>query len=169
MLGYDEGPSAVRYPRGTGTDRLPESRSPIVKGVSEVLMDAGGRLDLTILAIGSSVAASWQVAQELSAAGKRVAIVNMRFLKPLDTARVAELSTRSSAMVTVEEGSPSGGLGQTMAAFLLEQTNRIPRFKHFSLPDAFVEHGAVDLLHRDVGLNATGLREEIEAWVSARG
>jgi len=168
MAEHESGPTAVRYPRGTGDDRLPEARSPIQYGKAEVLAADGERFDVVLFAIGSMVAIAWQAYHLLVATGLRVAVVNLRFSKPLDFDCIEGFAHRSRFVATLEENAPIGGVGEQIGARLLSGGWFNGKFKSFALPDAFVEHGSVDLLRRDVGLTAEAVTESILEKVRAQ-
>ena len=107
MAGYDTGPTAVRYPRGSGDDRLPEGRTPIAYGTAEWLRKGS---DVTIIALGSMVAVAWEAATSLSGDGIDVGVLNARFIKPLDAAAILAAADGSAALVTIEEGCLTGGI-----------------------------------------------------------
>lgn len=153
---FDSGPSAVRYPRGSSDDRLPESRAPIVLGKAELLRGGG---DVTIAAIGSMVSAAYEAAERLAAMGIEATVINARFLKPLDSDTIVESVRRTGRLVTIEEGALSGGFGEACrnavhAAGLAAAPHHL-----IALPDAFVEHGGQAVLRAQCGLSADGVIE----------
>jgi len=156
MKDYEDGPIAVRYPRGASDDRLPEQRSPIAFGRCEVLRE--GR-DITLCAVGSMVSAAWEAASQLSAQGFSVSVLNARFLKPLDADGIALGASSTKKLITIEESVRNGGFGQQVRDALVEREVEV---KHtiMALPDAFVEHGAQPLIRRDCGLDAAGIVEQ---------
>lgn len=164
MRTYDEGPIAVRYPRGASDDRLPETRTPIQYGRSE-LLKAGE--DLTIAAVGSMVGEAWEAARMLGEEGISASVINVRWLKPLDVDTVAGDVARTGNLLTVEENVRIGGYGQQMRDALLERGIGAP-MKVLALPDQFVEHGAQPLIRRDSGLCAANIAETALSMVGAR-
>ena len=156
MAAYDDGPTAVRYPRGAGDDRLPESRSPIALGRAEILVRPA-RPSLAILALGSTVAPAWEAASGLRARGVEATVVNARFAKPLDAATILDVVREAGAVLVAEEAAPHGGFGDAVAALLRENGLGGLPFAHAALPDAFVEHGTQASLRHAVGLDAEGL------------
>jgi 1-deoxy-D-xylulose-5-phosphate synthase len=148
-------PTAVRYPRGSGPGVPIESAMkalPVGKG--EVRRQ-GKRV--AILAFGSMLIPALQAAEKLDAT-----VANMRFVKPLDHALVAELAQSHDLIVTVEENAVEGGAGSAVAEALAAQ--RIQReILHLGLPDRFVEHGDPALLLKACGLDAEGVLASIQA------
>jgi 1-deoxy-D-xylulose-5-phosphate synthase len=167
MKDFNQGPSVVRYPRGTSDDRLPEFRTPVQFGRAEVLTPNLARYDALLLSIGSTVSTAWQVFQDPRLKGSKLGVVNLRFAKPLDWECILDLSQRSRWVITIEENSPSGGIGQHIASKLAQIESFRGGVKCFSLPDEFVDHGNIDLLKRDIGLNADRITSEVESLIRA--
>jgi 1-deoxy-D-xylulose-5-phosphate synthase len=110
-------PFSIRYPRGTGTFRVKEGMpsQKIELGKAEILKDGK---HLAIFALGSMVGASFEAAKLLSKKGIQAAVINTRFVKPLDGELIENLSRRFKKFVTVEEGVISGGFGSAMFEFI---------------------------------------------------
>jgi 1-deoxy-D-xylulose-5-phosphate synthase len=157
MMGYQNGPTAVRYPRGASDDRLPEQRSPIKLGQAELLRDGN---DVVIAAVGSMVSVAYQAALELDKLGISAAVVNARFLKPLDIGLVADLLFHSPKLITIEENVRTGGFGQQLKDALSERGFAGVAHTIMALPDSFVEHGTQDVIRADCGLSADALVAE---------
>jgi len=150
-----DGPAAVRYPRGTGPGVAIESAMtalPIGKGE---LRRSGRRV--AILAFGTVLQAALDAAETLDAT-----VVNMRFVKPLDAACVAEMAQRHELLVTVEDNVIAGGAGSAVAESLAAQ-GLSASLLHLGLPDRFVDHGDQNLLLSAVGLDAEGITAAIHA------
>jgi 1-deoxy-D-xylulose-5-phosphate synthase len=164
------GPSAVRYPRGAGTG-APAGRSlealPI--GKAEVMRQRTASvtegLRVAILAFGSMVTPSLKAAEALDAT-----VVNMRFIKPLDTELLAGLAQSHDLLVTVEENVVMGGAGSACGEFLASRTDlpRVPLL-HLGLPDRFIDHGDHAKLLSLEGLDAVGIEASIRARCKAMG
>lgn len=150
MAGYDKGPSAMRYPRGAGDDRLPESRSPIQYGKGETLREGS---DVTILAVGSMVSPAWQAALLLEAEGISAEVINARFLKPFDAELLLKSVRKTGRLIVVEENVRIGGFGQQVRDWLLEHELEHVKSELMAIPDKFVEHGPQPVLLRDLGLD----------------
>ena len=150
------GPAALRFPRGGG---LGVPLDPAIKslplGVSELLRD--GR-DVVVLALGPLVHAALEAASELAAEGVDAAVVNARFVKPLDTARIVELASRCRAVVTVEEASGMGGFGGAVLEALAEAGIQVPT-RRLAIPDALIEHGDPASIRRGMGLDPAGIAQ----------
>lgn len=151
---HDQGPIAVRYPRGAGPSDLPEARRPIALGRSETLRLGS---DVTLVAVGSMVEAAWEAATRLAEDGTSAEVVNARFLKPFDADAFAESFARTRAMVVIEENVRTGGFGQQVRDAMGERDLGGLPFAIVALPDAFVEHGSVPVLRAQHGLDADGI------------
>ncbi len=153
---YYDGPSAVRYPRGTGPGaELSTSFEtfPIGKGV----LRRSGK-DIAILVFGAPLGAATQAAEVLDAS-----VADMRFVKPLDRELLRQLAESHTRLVTVEENAVMGGAGSAVAEALAEMGITIP-LMHLGLPDRFVEHGDPAVLLARCGLDAAGIERGIRAW-----
>jgi 1-deoxy-D-xylulose-5-phosphate synthase len=152
---YD-GPSAVRYPRGTGPGATP---SPDLDGlpIGEGVLRREGR-DLALVVFGAPLAAALNVAEVLDAS-----VADMRYVKPLDRALLRRLAESHARLVTIEENVVMGGAGAAVAEALAEIGLTLP-ILHLGLPDRFVEHGDPGVLLARCGLDATGIEAAIRAW-----
>lgn len=156
MAAYDDGPTAVRYPRGAGDDRLPEARSPIQLGRCEILSQTENP-DLLICAVGSMVGSAWAAAATLAESGVRTTVINGRFLKPIDAETIAALAKSAGRILTIEENVRAGGFGEAVRNALHE--HGLGHFPHtlMTLPDEFIEHGSQTILRAQCGLDADGI------------
>ncbi|WP_337047055.1 1-deoxy-D-xylulose-5-phosphate synthase [Serratia liquefaciens] len=154
---YNEGPSAVRYPRGTGTGAPlePLSALPIGKGV---VRREGEKL--AILNFGTLLPEATQVAEALN-----VTLVDMRFVKPLDEQLVLELAASHDALVTLEENAIMGGAGSGVNELLMAKRRAIPVL-NIGLPDSFISQGSQEEVRVDLGLDAAGIQQKIEVWLA---
>jgi len=161
MAGHDSGPSAVRYPRGTGDDRLPESRTPIAFGKAETLRTGE---DVTIVAVGSMVSPAWQAALALEAEGIDCSVINARWVKPIDYVTIFADAARTGRLLLVEESARVGGFGQMVRDEMLNDP-AISAVKSdvMALPDKFIEHGAQPLIRGDLGLDESGIATRARA------
>ncbi len=150
-----DGPSAVRYPRGTGPGAAIDSALEALPVGEGVVRRAGA--DIAILAFGSLVGVGLQVAERLGAT-----LADMRFVKPLDRALVRRLAESHGHLVTLEENVVMGGAGSAVAEALAEM-GLTPRLTQLGLPDRFVEHGDPAVLLARCGLDADGIERAIRA------
>lgn len=160
-----EGPVALRYPRGEAYDGLKEFRSPVVYGKSELLYEEE---DIAILAVGSMVKTAVEVRRRLKEIGYSCTLVNARFVKPVDTDRITELSREHKLLVTMEENVQSGGYGEKVQDWAVQK--KLPvELLNISIPDEYVEHGNVDALYEEVGIDAESVtRRIIEKYITVR-
>ena len=150
-------PVAVRYPRGAGVGTVPGSDLDTLPfGKGEVRRQGE---KLAILAFGTLLTPALEAAEKLNAT-----VVNMRWVKPLDVALLAQIAQSHERIVTVEEGCIMGGAGSAVAEAL--QTLQIARpVLHLGLPDAFIEHGDPAKLLALQGLDAAGMEKSIrQRW-----
>jgi len=145
------GPSAIRYPRGVvaGVDRKPEPQA-IPVGKAELLRDGS---DVAILGLGPMIALARELAVRLEEQGYSAAVINPRFVKPLDREMLTRFADRVAAFVTYEDHALMGGFGSAVVEALDELDARVPVVR-IGWPDRFIEHGKVDQLRVRYGLTA---------------
>ena len=149
------GPAAVRYPRGCGNGILPEKTLDTLPiGKAEIVRQGK---HVAILAFGSRVAAALQAAESINAT-----VVNMRFIKPMDTDMVAAMAGEHSLIVTVEENVLQGGAGSAVNECLLQQTIDY-HIINLAIADSFIEHGSHEQQLAECGLDAAGIVAAIHA------
>jgi 1-deoxy-D-xylulose-5-phosphate synthase len=158
---FDDGPTAVRYPRGPGDDRLPEARTPIQLGKAEILRRGG---DVTLAAIGSMVGVAFEAAERLAREGVEATVINARFLKPLDSEALSEAARVSGRLISIEENVRSGGFGEACGR-ALNDAGITARHTILSIPDAFIEHGSQATLRAECGLTADAIVDEVLSGV----
>jgi 1-deoxy-D-xylulose-5-phosphate synthase len=151
------GPSAVRYPRGTGPGvALVEEMTTVPVGRAQMRRE--GRSGLAILVFGTLLDPAQKIAERLDAT-----LVNMRFIKPLDEDLVISLAERHRAIITIEENAAIGGAGSAVGELLASEGLLIPILQ-LGIPDRFIEHGSRDSCLVAAGLDAAGLTSSIERW-----
>ncbi|MBV9005506.1 MAG: 1-deoxy-D-xylulose-5-phosphate synthase [Solirubrobacterales bacterium] len=162
-LVYDDGPIALRYPRGEAVGvPLPERPEVIEIGTGEILRE-GERVAL--LGYGTGAGKALAAADILSDRGISVTVADARFAKPIDAGLVAQLAAEHELLVTVEEGVLAGGFGSAVWE-TLSDAGLAPRILRVGLPDRYVTHGAPKLLHEEVGFTGERIAERIEAAVA---
>ena len=119
--------------------------------------------DVAILAIGVTVSEAMKAAEQLKEDGISVAVVNARFVKPLDKDLIREIAKTVKCLVTVEEGCRMGGFGSAVLEFLSEEECWDIPTKVLGLPDWYIEQGPQDLLRQKYGLTADGIYDEAKA------
>ena len=148
--GYQHnGPSAVRYPRGTGPGaEIETALTPLTIGKAEIKSD-GARV--AILGFGSMVKTAQEAGETLGAT-----VVNMRFIKPLDTTLIDTIAASHELIITIEENAKLGGAGSGVAEYLLSKGATTP-IKILGLPDNFLDHGQHQQMLVDCGLSTEGI------------
>jgi len=161
-LEYEDGPIALRYPRGRGPGvDFSRQVEPLQIGRAEVLREGK---DGTIWALGSMVYPSLEAADRLEAKGLSFGVVNARFVKPLDGELLLETADKGP-IVTVEEGTLAGGFGSAVLEYLEDSGFSSVRVLRLGLPDRFVEQGKREELLRILGLDGEGIAKSIEEWM----
>jgi 1-deoxy-D-xylulose-5-phosphate synthase len=151
------GPSAVRYPRGTGPGvPLVEEMTALPVGKAQTRRE--GRSGLAILVFGTLLEPAMKIAERLDAT-----LVNMRWIKPLDEDLVIAVAARHRAIITIEENAIIGGAGSAVGELLASEGLLIP-FLQLGIPDRFIEHGSRDSCLVAAGLDAAGLTSSIDRW-----
>ncbi len=147
-----DGPAAVRYPRGGGPGELPEGGSEDLEtlpvGRAEVVREGRG---LAILSFGALLETALAAGEALDAT-----VVNMRFIKPLDTALLAQLAASHQGFVTLEDHARGGGAGSAVLEWLSAEGLTRP-CQVLGIPDAFTEHGSREQILADCGLDTAGV------------
>ena len=145
-----EGPIAIRYPRGEAYDGLKEYRQEISYGRSEWIYRESG---VALVALGSMVKTAEKVYAALKEQGIEASLINARFAKPLDEEMLMEAALNHRLIVTMEENVINGGFGEHVIRFF-EEKNTDVRVLPIAIPDEYVEHGNVDILYREVGIDS---------------
>lgn len=153
-------PTAIRYPRGPGHVAVVNEEQPYLEpGQGELLRQ--GR-DLAILAIGPHAYTALETAESLAARGKQAAVINCRYVKPLDESLIMTWAERTGRILTIEENVLAGGFGGSVLELLAEHGWNGECYR-IGLPDRFVPHGKRSLLCRDYGLDAAGVIDFIQS------
>lgn len=151
-------PVAIRYPRGSASMIYNHLDQPIEYGKAQIIFD---EMDIALLAIGSMVSVASQVRDELKNRGYNVSLVNLRFASPLDKDTVLELTGYHNIIVSMEENVHTGGIGQQIADIIMENSEYKGKFIDIALPDRFVEHGDVESLYKETGLDMDSIVNRI--------
>ena len=153
------GPIALRYPRGEAYDGLERFRIPMEYGKAEVIYD---ETEIALLAVGSMVKTAVETRQRIRELGYPCTLINARFVKPLDEELLRNLEAEHKLLVTMEENVQNGGFGERVLEYLNEIGSSL-RVLNISLPDDYVEHGNVDVLKRELGIDAETVTKRIVA------
>ncbi len=150
-----EGPAAVRYPRGSGPGATIEAGlQPLPVGRAAIVRE--GR-EIALLVFGSPLAAALGAAERLDAT-----VINMRFVKPLDTACLRAAAARHRLLVSIEDNAVAGGAGSAVSEALLAENIYIPLIL-IGIPDRFIEHANRDQQLSECGLDAAGIYQRVQA------
>jgi 1-deoxy-D-xylulose-5-phosphate synthase len=148
-------PVSLRYPRGSGwCGFMDEEGKEIPIGKAEVLRQGK---DLILLGVGSTVHAALEAASRLGQEGIDCAVVNARFVKPLDEELIGSLVSGCARLITVEENALKGGFGSAVLELLEEKGMTGVQTRRLGIPDVFVEHGPQDFLRQKYGIDAEGI------------
>ncbi len=158
------GPAALRYPRGRGVGVSLEGEPHRLEvGKGEVLKEGG---DVVVLAIGSTVHPALAAARELEGEGIDAAVVNCRFVKPLDAELLCSIVAPVMRVVTVEENVLMGGFGSAVLEMFQEKGLRDVTVTRLGVPDVFVEHATQAELRRKYGIDEEGIKNAVRRMIS---
>jgi 1-deoxy-D-xylulose-5-phosphate synthase len=172
-LRYDDGPIALRYPRGEGVGvQLPGEPHTIAIGTGEILREGGAAgpvgARVALIGYGSGVGKALEAADLLAGDDIAVTVADARFAKPIDAGLMAQLAAEHDLLVTVEEGVLAGGFGSAVWETLNEAGAAPPRILRVGLPDRYVTHGKPALLHEEIGFTGTRIAERVRAAIFTR-
>ncbi len=160
-----DGPIAIRYPRGAGTGTIIEKDiRPLPIGKAELLKEGE---DVLILAIGRSVCEALDAHSELTELGISTAVVNCRFVKPLDAELICSLAKKIPRIITVEENVRQGGFGSAVLEELNDSGITGFQLERIGIPDTFVEHGPQRLLRSKYGVDAEAIVEAAKSLMAS--
>ncbi|QTD41730.1 1-deoxy-D-xylulose-5-phosphate synthase [Sporosarcina sp. Te-1] len=162
-LEYDQGPIAMRYPRGNGLGiQMDDELKTIPIGTWEVLRVG---TDGTILTFGTTIPMALNAAEQLAAKGMNVQVVNARFIKPLDTAMLDYLFAAGKPIITLEEAVLAGGFGSAVIEYAHDTMKNPAPIRRMGIPDQFIEHGNVDKLLEEIGMTTENLARMMEEFI----
>lgn len=152
---------ALRYPRGNGYGVKLEDFKKIKIGSWEELVS--GR-DVAILAVGKYVYRALEVKKNLKLKGFNPTVINARFIKPMDEELLKRVLKTHEFIITMEDGVLNGGFGSAVAEYILDNgfSNKLLRF---GIPDRFIEHGKVEILEKDLGLDISSMTDKISEFI----
>lgn len=154
-LTYDDGPIAMRFPRGNGYGvKLDEELHSIPIGTWEILKEGN---DGIILTFGTTIPMALEASDELQKQGIHIKVVNARFIKPLDEKMLLELFDLNIPILTIEEAVLQGGFGSSILEFASEQGYHDLKIERMGIPDQFIEHGSVEKLLSEIGLTTENI------------
>ncbi len=157
-----DGPIAIRYPRGEAYAELKGFRAPVELGKAEILY---AEEEICLMALGSMVKTAVKVREMLKEKGYGCSIVNARFAKPIDLKAVEWAASNHKLVVTMEENVASGGYGEKVRD-AMDKLKTAADLMQVALPDEYVEHGNVELLKKEVGIDEGSVFERIERMMA---
>jgi len=147
---YDDGPIALRFPRGNGIGvQMDDQLKEIPIGSWEVLREGS---DAVILTFGTTIKMALDAAEKLEKENISVKVVNARFIKPMDTAMLNDIFKNGKPILTIEEAMLQGGFGSAVLEFASDHNYQNVRVDRIGIPDLYVEHGDVDKLLDEIHL-----------------
>jgi len=175
---HDDGPIALRYPRGEGVGaQIPDRPRAIPIGRGEILREAGppdsaptrpNHPRVALIGYGTGVGKALEAAELLSELEIATTVADARFAKPIDAGLMAQLAAEHNLLVTVEEGVLAGGFGSAVWETLSEAGAATARILRVGLPDRYVTHGKPALLHEEIGFTGQRIAERVQAAILAR-
>ena len=158
MANHHTGPIAIRYPRGAGTGAVPKAAPRLLEiGKAEVLRHGA---DVALFGLGNFAPVALEVAELLEREGLRAAVINPRWIKPLDTGTLEFFARSSRLLCTLEDHAVTGGFGAAVAEHLSDHGITTPLLR-VGWPDQFVEHGSVAILRQKYGLTPEAIAGRI--------
>ncbi len=160
-----EGPSAIRYPRGTGPGVAVKEKPVVLEiGKAEVIRDSG-RAEVAIFGLGAMLPEAERLAAMLEKEGFSAAVINPRFAKPVDRECVGKFGRQCGLVVTLEDHVLAGGFGSAVMETLSELEVQVPVVR-VGWPDEFIEHGKVEALREKYGLTAEAALEKTRPYLA---
>jgi len=159
-----DGPSAIRYPRGNGVGLdLSGPIEPLPIGIAELLRgEEDDAYDVAVFAIGYSVQMALPAVEKLRSEGASVALVNARYVKPLDEQLIGSVAKRAKRIVTIEENAKQGGFGSAILEFLAREEILVP-LEIVGIPDEFIHHASPKIQRDELGLDSAGIEKTLRA------
>ena len=151
-------PVVIRYPRGGEDNYRFNSENQIELGKAELLKDGE---DITIIAIGKMVARAMKIAEKLQKEDIKAAVINSRFLKPLDKEKIKEFVIKTKIVVTIEDGTIINGLATAVSEVITENGIKDKKILNYAYPDKFIQHGSVAELEKIYGLDEEKIYNDI--------
>ena len=160
------GPTALRYPRGNGLGvPMDETLESLPIGKGELLREGD---DLVLIGIGQTVATAMEAAERLEQGGVRAAVINARFVKPLDHELIMSWARKTDRVITIEENVLLGGFGSAVLELFQESLFMPGGFTRLGIPDTFVPHGGQTTLRNLCGIDAEGIERAAMALMNVR-
>ncbi|MCT8138708.1 1-deoxy-D-xylulose-5-phosphate synthase [Anaerobacillus sp. CMMVII] len=160
---YNDGPIAVRYPRGNGYGiKMDEELKQIPIGKWEVLREGN---DLAILTFGTTVPMAEEAAEILAKEGISVKVINARCIKPLDEEMLLDLASKNYSILTIEEAALQGGFGSAVLEYYHDHSYHNMIVERMGIPDQFIEHGSVNKLLAEIGMTTKDVVTNVQKMI----
>lgn len=145
-------PVVIRYPRGGEDEYKMEKQEKLNWGKAEILKEGK---DVTIIAIGKTVARAMKVAEKIEKEQKGISVevINTRFLKPIDKETIKHSIAKTKNIITMEDGTIMNGLATAVQEIIQEENLQVVKIKHYAYPDQYIEHGSVEELEEIYGVD----------------
>jgi len=159
QVALNDGPSALRYPRGEGRGvDMPEAGIPLEIGKGRIMRDGGKGAKVALLSFGARLGECLKAADELTSHGLSATVADARFMKPLDEDMIIKLANEHEVLITIEEGS-IGGFGTHVIQMLADRgvLDRGLKIRTMVLPDIFIDHDSPAKMYEQAGLDARGI------------
>ncbi|MFH2055348.1 MAG: 1-deoxy-D-xylulose-5-phosphate synthase [bacterium] len=160
------GPVAIRFPRAGVPDPESNESTELEWGSWEVLRQGS---DIALLAVGSMVEPVLRAAEMLAEQGRQAAVINCRFVKPMDEKMLAEVVASHRKLVTIEEGTLIGGFGSGVNEWLCDHGKRESQLLRLGIPDRYIEHGNRDTLLKLISLDSEGIAASVGEFLAEEG
>ncbi|MFC0269891.1 1-deoxy-D-xylulose-5-phosphate synthase [Metabacillus herbersteinensis] len=165
-ISYDDGPIAMRYPRGNGLGVAMDKELKIIPiGTWEVLKEGK---DAVILTFGTTIEMALEAAEQLASKGLTIRVVNARFIKPLDEVMLAEIFEHNLPVLTIEEAVLQGGFGSAVIEYAHDHRYHHATVERMGIPDRFIEHGSVSKLLNEIELTTEHVCGRILSMLPAK-
>lgn len=159
-VAYDNGPIAVRYPRGNGLGvPMDKALQKITIGEWEILKEG---TDVVILTFGTTITMALEASEALAKMGISVRVINARFIKPVDERMLHDIFEWNLPILTIEEAVLSGGFGSAILEFAEANKYTTNNVRRMGIADEFIEHGSVNLLLEQIGLTKEVVISEVQ-------
>ncbi|WP_028399138.1 1-deoxy-D-xylulose-5-phosphate synthase [Ectobacillus panaciterrae] len=163
---YDDGPIALRYPRGNGFGvPMDQELKKIPIGTWETLREG---TDAAILTFGTTIPMAMEAAGILEESGVSIKVVNARFIKPMDETYLHDLLGKNMPIITIEEACLAGGFGSGVLEFAHDKGYHHATIDRMGIPDVFIEHGSINKLLDEIGLTTKEVVERIQALLPTK-
>lgn len=159
------GPFSIRYPRenaANGSWQTPMQKIEVGKGKRIISGD-----EIAILSIGHIGNAALRVAEKINVTGQKIALYDMRFLKPLDQEMLHEVFKKFKKIITVEDGTIIGGLATAISEFMIDE-DYCAKLIHLGIPDRFIEQGSLAELHAECGIDDAGIEQAVNRLLTSK-